>query len=94
MLVDHPLKTKKELKKIIETSHSRYIYQNELDKACFQHGLAYGDFKDLPRRTPADKVLDKKAFNMANNSKYDVYQRGIALMIYKFFHKKTSGGAV
>ena len=94
MLVDHPLKTKKELKKIIETSHSRYIYQNELHKACFQHGLAYGDFKDLPRRTPADKVLDKKAFNMANNSKYDVYQRGIALMIYKFFHKKTSGGAV
>ena len=94
MLVDHPLKTKKELKKIIETSDSRYVYQNELDKACFQHGLAYGHFNDLPRRTPADKVLDKKAFNMANNSKYDVYQCGIALMIYKFFHKKTSDDAV
>ena len=27
------------------------IYQNELDKACFQHDMTYGDFKDLPRRT-------------------------------------------
>ena len=25
-------------------------YQNELDKICFQHGMAYGDFKDLSGR--------------------------------------------
>ena len=25
---------------------SRYIYKSELDKACFQHDMAYGDFKD------------------------------------------------
>ena len=52
MLVDHSLKIKK--KKIKETGDSRYIYQNELDKACFQHDMAYGDFKDLNRRTFAE----------------------------------------
>ena len=23
-----------------------YIYKNELDKACFQHDMAYGDFEN------------------------------------------------
>ena len=45
---------------IIQTGDSRYIYQNELDKACFQHDMAYGDFKDFIRRTAADKVLQVK----------------------------------
>ena len=35
---------------------TNYIYKNELDKACFQHDVAYGDFKDLERRTASDKV--------------------------------------
>ena len=38
-------------------NNSRSICQNELDKACFQHDMAYGDFKDLLRRTPSDKEL-------------------------------------
>ena len=50
--------------------------QKELDKTCFQHGMAYGDFKDLTRRTASDKILLDKAFNMAKNPKYDRYQRG------------------
>ena len=54
-----------------ETGHLRYIYQNKLDKACFQHYMVYGDFKDLNRRTAADKVLRDKAFNIAKNPKYD-----------------------
>ena len=40
--------------KFKETGDSRYIYRNELDKACFQHDMAYGDFKDLTRRTASD----------------------------------------
>ena len=36
-------------RKIKETTDSRYIYQRELDKDCFQHGMAYGDFKNLNR---------------------------------------------
>ena len=50
MLVDHLLKTKKEFKKFKETGDTSYIYKNELDKACFQHDMAYGDFKDLARK--------------------------------------------
>ena len=49
----------------------RYIYRNKLDKACFQHDMAYGDFKDVPRRTAPDKVLRDIAFNNATKSKYD-----------------------
>ena len=35
----------------------QYIYQNELDKTCFQHDMVYGDFKDIPRRTAPDKIF-------------------------------------
>ena len=38
-----------------------------VDKACFQHGMAYGDFKDLTRRKASDKMLPNKAFNIAKN---------------------------
>ena len=70
------------------------IYQKQLDKACFQHDMVYGDFKDLPRRTVADKVLHDKVLNIAKNLKYDGYQGGLALMVYKVLDKKSSGGAV
>ena len=39
-------KNKERIKKFKETRNSRYIYQNHLDKACFQHDMAYEDFKD------------------------------------------------
>ena len=51
--------------------------------------MAYGDFKDLARRTASDKILRDKAFNIAKNPKYDGYQRGLASMVYKFFDKKS-----
>ena len=69
------------IQKVKETGDSIYIYQNELDKSCFQHDMTYGDFKDLNRRTTADNVLGGKAFNIAKNTKYDGYQRGLASMV-------------
>ena len=84
----HSLK-KERRNKFKETRDSRYSYQNELDKACFQHGMAYEDFKDLNRRTAADKVLHDQPFNIAKNPKYDRYHRGLASVVYKFFDKKT-----
>ena len=87
-------KNKESIKEFKETGDSRYIYQNELHKACFQHDMAYGDLKDLNRRTAADKVLRDKAFNIFKNSKYDGYQRGNGWMIYEYFHKKSSGGTI
>ena len=53
--------------------------------------MAYGDFKDLPKRTEADKVLRDKVFKVASDQKYDVYQRGLASMVYKLFGKKSQG---
>ena len=58
-------KNKKRIQKFKETGDKNYIYKNELDKTCFQHDIAYGDFKDLARRTTSDKVLKDKAFNNA-----------------------------
>ena len=83
-------KKKERIQKFKETGDTNYIYKNELDKACFQHDMAYGDFKDLKRRTASDKVLRDKAFNIAKNPKYDGYQRGLASMVYKFFDKKSA----
>ena len=82
------------MKNFKETENSRYIYQNELDKACFQHDMAYGDFKDLTKRTTSNKILRDKVFNIAKNPKYDGYQRRLASMVYKFFDKKTSGSGI
>ena len=67
-------KNKKRIQKVKETGDTKYIYRSELDKAYFQHDMTYGDFKDLARRTPSDKVLRDKAFNIAKSSKYDGYQ--------------------
>ena len=87
-------KNKEKIQEFKETGDTNYIYKNELDKACFQHDMAYGDFKDLKRRTASDKVLRDKTFNIAKNPKYDGYQRGLASMIYKCFDKKSQGGGV
>ena len=93
LLVDYLLKTKK-IHKFKETGDTNYIYKNQLDKACLQHHMAYGDFKDLERRTASDKVLRDKAFNIAKNPKYDGYQRGLASMIYTFFDKKSKRSGI
>ena len=85
---------KERIEKIKETGDSRYIYENELDKACIQLDMSFGDFKDLNRRTIADKVLRDKAFNIAKNLKYHKYQRGSASMMYKFSNQKTYCGTV
>ena len=74
-------KNKERIHRFKETGDASYIYKNELDKACFQHDMAYGDFKDLTKRTAADKVLREKA-----------YQR--ASMVYKYFDKKSQGSGL
>ena len=88
------MRTKERIKKFKEIGDSRYNYENKLDKDCFQHDMVYGDFKDLNRRAAADKVLRDKTFNIAKNSKYDGYQRGLASMVYTFFDKRTSGETI
>ena len=56
----------------MEAGNTKYIYKNELDKVCFQHDMACGDFKDLKRRTQSDKVLKDKAFAIASENMMDI----------------------
>ena len=65
-----------------------------MSKACFQHDMAYGKYKDFERRTKSDKVLKDKAFEIVDNPKYDGYQRGLASIAYKFFDKKSIGSGI
>ena len=85
---------KERIKEFKRTGDTRYIYRNELDKACFQHDSVYADHKDLINRTEVDKVLRDKAYDIASNPKYDGYQRGLASMVYKFFDKKSMGSRI
>ena len=59
-------KNKERIQKFIETGDTSCVYKNVLDKASFQRGMVYGDFKDLKRRTFSHKVLRNKAINIAN----------------------------
>ena len=76
------------------TGDTRYIYRNELDKACFQHDSDYADHKDLINRTEADKVLIDKVYDITSNPNYYGYQRGLASIFYKFFDKKSTGSGI
>ena len=87
-------KNKQGIQKFMQTGDTNYIYKNELDKTCFQHDMAYGKYKDLERRTQSGKVLKGKAFEIANNPKYDGYQRGLASMVNKIFDKKSKGNGI
>ena len=75
-------KNKKRIQKFKETGNSRYIYQNELDKACFQHDIAYEDFKNLTRRTASDEILRYKAFDTVKYPNYDGSQRGLVSIVF------------
>ena len=85
---------KERIKEFKRTGDTRYIYRNELDKACFQHDSAYADDKDLINRTESDKVLRDKAYDIVSNPKYDGYERGLASMVYKLFDKKSIGSGI
>ena len=87
-------KNKERIEKFMQTGNTDFIYKNKLNKACFQHDMAYAKSKDLAKRTQSDKVLRNKAFKIASDLKYDGYQRGLASMVYKFFDKKSSGSGI
>ena len=81
---------KERINEFKHTDDRRYIYRNELDKACFQHDSAYADHKDLINRPEADKVLRDKVYDTASNPEDDGYQRGLTSMVYTFFDKKST----
>ena len=78
----------------MQTGNTDFNDKSDLDKACFQHDMAYGKSTDSVKRTQSDKILRDKAFKIASDPKYDGYQRGLASMVYKFFDKKSSGSGI
>ena len=66
-----------------------HIYKNELDKACFQHDVAYNKYKDLNGRTQSDIFLKKKAFKIVTNPNYDGFQRVLASLVWKLFNERS-----
>ena len=87
-------KNKQRIQKFMQTGDTNYIYKNELDKACFQHDMAFGKYKDLDKITQSDKVIKDKAFEIENNPKYAGCQRGLTSMVYKLFDKKSKESGI
>ena len=88
------IKNKERIEKNMQTGYTDYIYKKNLDKASFKHDIVYCKYKDLAKRTQSDKVLKDKAFKIASNPKYDGYQKGLALMVFNFFDKKSKDSAI
>ena len=59
------------IKSFIQDGKLSHIYKTQLDKACFQHDMAYRKCKDLKRRTQSDIVLKNEAYKIATNPRYD-----------------------
>ena len=87
-------KTKERIEKFMQTGNTYFIYKIDLEKAFFQHDMAYGKSKDLAKRIQSEKVLRDKTFTIASDPEYDGYQRGLASMVYRFFDKNCSESGV
>ena len=77
----------------MQTRNTNYVHKTDLEKACFQHDMAYGNCKDLAKITQSLKVLRDKAFKTASNPKYDGYERVLASQVYKLFDKQSAAGS-
>ena len=56
--------------------------------------MAYGDFKNLGRRTASDNALRDKAFNTAKNPKYGDIKRGLLIWFTIFLIKSLQAVAL
>ena len=84
-------KNKERIKKFKETGDISYIYKDELNKACFQHDMASGDFKDLARRTASDKVLRVKHLILLTILNMMDIKEALLLWFSNFFIKSRKG---
>ena len=82
-------KHEQRIKSFMKDGKLSRLYKIELDKACFQHDMAYNKYKDLNGTTQSDIVLKNKPYKQATNPKYDGFQRTLASMVWKFFNEKS-----
>ena len=77
------------IKDFREKGQLKYLYRNELDRACFAKDAAYSDSNNLAKRNISDKILKDRTYDIARNCNYGGYQRALASMVYNFFDNKT-----
>ena len=82
---DRFTRNRERIEKFMHTGNTGFIYGNELDKACFQHDMAYGKSKDLTKRIQSEKFLKDKAFTIASDPKYDGLSKRISFNGLQFF---------
>ena len=75
----------------MQTGDTRYIYQKDLDKACFQHDIVYGNYFWILLKSIKSLIkfweIKFRAFKIVSNPKYYGNEKGLAPMIYEFFDK-------
>ena len=81
---------KERIKEFKRTVNTRYVYRNELDKACFKHDVTYAKYTDVENRLIAGDKSQNSGYDIAINREYDGYQRGLASMVYKLFNSKVA----
>ena len=67
-----------------------YIYERELDKACFAHDAVHSDTKDLAKRAISDKIEVMSLLQILNTM--DIKEDWQVWCIV-FFDKKTGSGS-
>ena len=82
-------KHRQRINQFIQDGKLSHIYKNELDKACFQHDMAYNKYKYLRGRTQSDIYLKNKAYEIAVNPRVDGFQRALGSMVWKFFNGRS-----
>ena len=70
------------------------MYKNDLDKACFQHDMAYDKYKDLNKITESDKILRDKDFKIASNPNITDMEEDQLQWFTIFFDKKFKGSSI
>ena len=55
-------KNRESIQTFKETSDLKYIYNSELDKACFAHDAAFLDSKDFAKITISGKILKDETY--------------------------------
>ena len=80
------------IQKFRETGDLQHLFKNELDIACLAHDAPYSDSKELAKTTISDKILKIRAYEIARNPGYYGHERALAIIVYKFFDKKTGSG--
>ena len=87
-------RNKERIEMFMQTGNTDFIYRDELDKACFQHDMAYRKSKEIEKRTQSDKVLRDKAFKIAIDPNMLVIKEDQLQWFTSYLIKKSSGSGV